>query len=263
MTSWDDTSLKMFIDLYRETEFLWNVRHLDYKNVSKRSLAMKKIADDMLSKGYGFSPEELKKKMHSLRTSYNKTNKKVKDSMKSGAGLDEVFKPKGFLYEELRFLGTTDQSLCETRSTLDVEPCTSFSALNDAAEELQPTNIVDDHIVHSNNGTMFDDTSLNPINSTPRIAKKKRKANDITASDNLLQAAINHLGKNEQPGQKHVHDSFGEMVGQELKQIDPEQVRFCKKVINDALFLASCNELGKDSQVVKVCAVDQTAFNFH
>ena len=58
----------MFIDLYRETEFLWNVRHLDYKNVSKRSLALKNIADDMLSKGYGFSPEELKKKMHSLRT---------------------------------------------------------------------------------------------------------------------------------------------------------------------------------------------------
>ena len=83
--------MKIIIDLYRETEFLWYVRYIYYKNVSKRSLALKSIAEDLLSKGYDFSPEELKKKIHSLRISCNKTNKKVKESMKSGARLNCVF----------------------------------------------------------------------------------------------------------------------------------------------------------------------------
>ena len=170
----------------------------------------------MSSKGYEFSTEELKKKMHSLRTNFNKTNKKVKESMKSGAGLNDVFKPKGWLFEDLRFLGTADQSLCLTRSTLDIEPSTALNfdveECRDDGElpELQVTNTVDDENIDSNSSMMFD-ISPNPNSSTPKIAQKKRKA-DTAVPNSLVQAAINHLGRNDEQRQKHVHDTFGEIV---------------------------------------------------
>lgn len=58
------------------------------------------------------------KKISSLRTVYKKELGKVNSSLKSGAGADEVYKPKLWYFELLQFLGDQD-STRRGRSTID------------------------------------------------------------------------------------------------------------------------------------------------
>ena len=50
------------------------------------------------------SAEEMKKKLHSLRTSFGKELNKMEKSRKSGSGTDDVYRPTYEFYEELKFL---------------------------------------------------------------------------------------------------------------------------------------------------------------
>lgn len=48
--------------------------------------------------------EEVKKKINILRTSFKRENNKVKKSMLSGSGTDDLYVPTLWYYKELEFL---------------------------------------------------------------------------------------------------------------------------------------------------------------
>ncbi|CAH1108231.1 unnamed protein product [Psylliodes chrysocephalus] len=87
----EDTTVK-FVKLYRDEECLWNLQLLIYRNKQAREAAIKKIVDAMGIEDFG--PTEVKNKIKNLRSTYVQEVVKIKKSESSGAGADEIYRPK-------------------------------------------------------------------------------------------------------------------------------------------------------------------------
>ncbi|XP_063634257.1 uncharacterized protein LOC134804880 [Cydia splendana] len=101
---WTNQIELLFIQLYQAEPILWDVSLSDYKNKLRTYDAWCRISDIL-----EIPVEKLQQKRNSLLSSYRAYKLKVKKSIKSGAGADEVYKPCWFAYEVIdSFLGDKD-----------------------------------------------------------------------------------------------------------------------------------------------------------
>lgn len=70
----------------------------------KRINAIKKLTELLKVSRRNITEEDVKKKINILRTTFKRENNKVKKSMVSGSGTDEVYVPSLWHYKELEFL---------------------------------------------------------------------------------------------------------------------------------------------------------------
>ncbi|PIO26792.1 hypothetical protein AB205_0016290 [Aquarana catesbeiana] len=96
--------LPNFIDKYREMPCLWQVQCRDYSNKLKRKAALEKQLELVKPVYPTADITYLKDKIGSLRSTYNRERKKVQDSLRSGASADDVYVPRLWYYNSLRFL---------------------------------------------------------------------------------------------------------------------------------------------------------------
>ncbi|PIO12720.1 hypothetical protein AB205_0160940 [Aquarana catesbeiana] len=127
----DHNFLPLFIDKYRELPCLWQVRHPQYNNKQKRQAALEKLLE--LVKPVTATIPYLKAKIGGLRSTYLRERKKVTDSQRSGAAADDVYVPRLWYYERLRFL--SDHT--EVRESLSTLPSTLPSTPAEASD-VQP-----------------------------------------------------------------------------------------------------------------------------
>ncbi|PIO13449.1 hypothetical protein AB205_0047010, partial [Aquarana catesbeiana] len=121
--------LPSFMDKYRELPCLWRIQCRDYSNKQKRKVVLDKLLE-LVKPVYPMADiNYLKAKIGSLRSTYNRECKKVQDSLRSGAAADDVYVPRLWYYDSLRFL--SDQT--EPRPSLSTLPSTSAEA-----PEVQP-----------------------------------------------------------------------------------------------------------------------------
>ena len=53
VSKWSSEDVVKFLDVYEESEGLWNIRHSDYNNKIKRDSAMLKLMGELLKKECG------------------------------------------------------------------------------------------------------------------------------------------------------------------------------------------------------------------
>ncbi|CAI6372741.1 unnamed protein product [Macrosiphum euphorbiae] len=119
---WSKEFTLQFIELYKQYPCLWKIKSKDYINKN-----LKREAYDELTKFCKTTiPEANKdfviKKIQSFRGSFRKELKKVVDSKRSGASLDDVYVPTLWYYDHLVF--TIDQelpteSICNLMNTVN------------------------------------------------------------------------------------------------------------------------------------------------
>lgn len=90
--------LEEFIQIYRNETCLWNVKNKDYHNRDKRSAAYCKLIEKLKEIEPNADRDMVTKKINSFRTAFKKEEHKVAESFKSGAGVDEIHKPKLWYY---------------------------------------------------------------------------------------------------------------------------------------------------------------------
>ncbi|XP_042212146.1 uncharacterized protein LOC121859419, partial [Homarus americanus] len=100
------------IELYRSLPALWKKKRDDFSDINK-----KKEAYDILLRKYQekyplATNDDVKKKFNTLCRKFRKEMKKVSKSKESGSGIEEVYEPKLWYFDEMLFL--QDQ---ETQST--------------------------------------------------------------------------------------------------------------------------------------------------
>ncbi|KAG8270818.1 hypothetical protein J6590_076504 [Homalodisca vitripennis] len=83
-----------FLNLFQNYPCLWDVSSQDYINRNVKETAYNKLLENVMNTGMPATVELLKKKIKSLRDTYRKELSKIKKSIKSGAGANEVYKPK-------------------------------------------------------------------------------------------------------------------------------------------------------------------------
>lgn len=113
----NDLELK-FIEHFQAEPILWDTKHRNYKDKSLNHDAWNRLGE-LMDKPVS----ELKKKKESLFASYRKYRKMVKDSSRSGAGENEIYKPIWFAYDALdSFLsdGLTPRTIINTQSSVSI-----------------------------------------------------------------------------------------------------------------------------------------------
>ncbi|XP_049542545.1 uncharacterized protein LOC125955454 [Anopheles darlingi] len=96
--------IKEFIQLYRECPEVWKVKSDGYKDRNKRDQAYLKLVNKMKEFDPCADKNTVSTKLNSLRSTYRRELKKVRDSMRSGIGSDEVYVPSLWYYNDLDFL---------------------------------------------------------------------------------------------------------------------------------------------------------------
>jgi hypothetical protein len=96
--------LSELIILYRSVPCLWRVKSKEYLDRNSKDKAW----DSIVEKFREVDPETDKgsvvKKINSLKTSWRRENKKIRESMRSGAGADDVYVPKLWYFDLLNYI---------------------------------------------------------------------------------------------------------------------------------------------------------------
>lgn len=93
-----------FFLLYQELPELWKVKSEVYKNRNKKDAAYDKMVEKMKEIEPKADRAMVRTKINAFRTSYRRELKKIKSSIRSGAGTDDIYKPNLWYYNELDFL---------------------------------------------------------------------------------------------------------------------------------------------------------------
>jgi len=94
VSKWSSEDVVKFLDVYEESEGLWNIRHSDYDNKMKRDSAMLKLIDELLKRNVAVeSVEVLRKKIKSIKNVYRQELTKIEKSKKVEQEQD-VYQPK-------------------------------------------------------------------------------------------------------------------------------------------------------------------------
>nr|CAI5828347.1 unnamed protein product [Callosobruchus analis] len=95
---WTNDLTLEFLTLLENEPGIWNPRIPDHKNRNKATDAWTNIYTQF---GVECSVDELKRKKESLMAMFRRLLNKVKSSLKSYAGSDDIFKPSWFAYETM------------------------------------------------------------------------------------------------------------------------------------------------------------------
>ena len=175
----------LLLELYHSFPILWDVHSSDNKKRNIQKNHFKKIQEGLSTSIPTITIEDIKEKMHKLRTQYQKERNRIKSSSMSVVGLNSVYKSKCWLYEKMRFLDGNE-----------MKP--SVSTLNEENEQSEITELdlndvntcVSENEIASGSDKISDDTSpVNDLDITPpqcssheltcgNISPKKRKLCD-------------------------------------------------------------------------------------
>lgn len=93
---WSNEVTFEFLNLYQNESALWNSLSPQHKNKNDVHDAWLRIKTNL--KDGHFSITELKKKKENLMSTYRKVKGKIKDSMKTGSGTNDIYKPEWPFY---------------------------------------------------------------------------------------------------------------------------------------------------------------------
>lgn len=96
--------LEEFIDLYRKLPCLWQIKSKEYHIRDKKNAAYQQLVDVLKEIEPDANRESVIRKINTYRTNYRKEQKKVENSKKSGAGINDVYVPSLWYYDKLHFI---------------------------------------------------------------------------------------------------------------------------------------------------------------
>ncbi|XP_041781512.1 uncharacterized protein LOC121598558 [Anopheles merus] len=107
-----------FIRLYKSFPCLWKVGSREYTDRAKREQAYDALVAKYREVDRMASRDEVKKKLYGLRSSYRREMVKLKNSIRTGTTLDDVYKPTLWYFYLFDFL-SEHETLKEPTSTTD------------------------------------------------------------------------------------------------------------------------------------------------
>ena len=83
VSKWSNEDVVEFLDVYKESEGLWNIQYSDYNNKIKRDSAMLKLMGEILKRNVAVEGVEvLRKKIKSIKNEYRQELTKIEKSRK-------------------------------------------------------------------------------------------------------------------------------------------------------------------------------------
>lgn len=109
-----------FIEEYKLHPCLWKIKSKEYSDRDLRNSAYEKLIEKLRPINPGANRNLVVNKINCLRTNFRKEFKKVSCSVRSGKGLEEIYRPKLWYYEQMLFL-KDQETAREGQSNVSVE----------------------------------------------------------------------------------------------------------------------------------------------
>eukprot|EP00794_Sanderia_malayensis_P013158 gene13158-14507_t len=90
---WTDDEVETIADFYKGNQYLWNHHLSEYRDRDKKEIAMRKLENQLPNR----SSEDIKSQWHKLKTIFDREDKRVEGSKRSGAGTDSNFESGDFV----------------------------------------------------------------------------------------------------------------------------------------------------------------------
>ncbi|XP_063775874.1 uncharacterized protein LOC134911755 [Pseudophryne corroboree] len=210
-----------FIDMYWASDCLWKVQGKDFSNRQKKDQAYRQLVG--FSKAHNSDADLIwvKKKIANLRTVFKKEHTRVIESQRSGAGIDDVYKPTLWYYEQMKFLLEKESR----DSTLELVVDTSAAE----ATELECSG----------------EESAESLSTAPPRRRRKTSSlssdSSATSSVQLIQWAEEMLNR---PPDSTCQ--FSNMIYSQMRGMPKSVCRTFKRIVFDALKRVEDNELSDD-----------------
>ncbi|PIO11217.1 hypothetical protein AB205_0037510 [Aquarana catesbeiana] len=140
----DPVFLSAFIDKYREMKNLWEVKHPQYYLKHVRKSTLERLLSFVQTTIPEATMETLLKKIGILRNMYKREHNKIHESMRSGASADDVYVPRLWYYNKLRFLDDQTEAKASLSTLPSTLPCTLPSTPAEADEDQAGSSILDE-----------------------------------------------------------------------------------------------------------------------
>ncbi|PIO12042.1 hypothetical protein AB205_0028210, partial [Aquarana catesbeiana] len=204
--------LPQFIEMYRDLTCLWKVRSKDYSDRQKRKEAYTKLVELCTVVYAKADISYVTKKIANLRTIFKKELNKINESKRSGAGADEVYVPRLWYFESLRFL--TDQE----------EARPSVSSLDSISENISGDEEDGTFNEMADSQDLFG-SETQTVTSPPVSITKKRKTKQDATGNFLLQASAALYQK------KDECDDLGAFAAKKMRRMSEDQKQLLEPLL--------------------------------
>ncbi|XP_073453613.1 uncharacterized protein [Aquarana catesbeiana] len=232
--------LPEFIEKYRELPCLWQVKCRDYSNKIKRKAAMEKLLE-LVKPVYPMADiNYLKAKIDGLRRTYNRERKKVQDSQRSGASADDVYVPRLWYYNSLRFLSNQEDE--------DEDEDEEEEEEDEEEEDVKEPSLIQESLSLSQEeavASSLTESQVPPLRPPSKRAMKSSNLEDATAA--FLRKATAAIST-APDGQ----EAFGCLTGNKLKQMEEDQRTMCEEIILQALNKGTRGELTRKTHLCEL-----------
>ncbi|XP_064088006.1 uncharacterized protein LOC135202507 [Macrobrachium nipponense] len=234
-----------------------------YKDRAKRVAALTAMAAELRKTCAAITTGDIKRKIETLRNQHRREMRLVENSRKSGAGIDDIYIPRLWCFNDLSFLNDGD-TIRPSLSNID-------NATNDTGEEEHSDHEIFNYPVLMGVG----ETSLAattpvmtppavstacPTDNTDNAARSNTSTTVNTANrsgkrmrddaDDIMREALHQL-RELSSTQDTADDctAFSTVVANDLRQLKGETKIYAEKLIYDVLFLAKLCRLSSTSMV--------------
>ncbi|XP_073483708.1 uncharacterized protein [Aquarana catesbeiana] len=233
--------LKEFIEMYKSLPCLWKVKCSDYSNRQKKTEAYEKLTDLCKTVCPSATVDLVKHKIANLRTVFKKELKKVEASIRSGASGEDIYIPRLWYFDLLKFTIIQDVRI------------PSVSHFPDTYEMQQEEENTNDSLESAGESKNFSQVCIRPQiheviempQQVPPIQNQKRRRTvNEELSRQLLNEATAVLNQKEDE-----FDAFGVTVAAKLRKMDEKQRLLSEVLITDILFKGMMKKLTEETSI--------------
>ena len=272
--AWEDDQLLKLLEVTRNFPPIWDIKHKEHRDKNIVDTCYLEVTEILRESVPDVNVAAVRQKIKNVSSQVQREMKRVRDSKKSGAGSEEVYKPKLWCWDEAKYLKETGD-LRPTRSTL---PDNSQNFEQNVIEETSTSSeTAEESVVGASAGsdsgivpalrastapaipsssadmtaTQSGRTTLDSNETgVPRIAIERNRRPSVASRRfvpaggpglALLENAISYM--NTPSPIKTDSELFGAMVGGELRLMTSPQRKRAKRRINDILAKGNDGEL--------------------
>ncbi|XP_068087936.1 uncharacterized protein [Hyperolius riggenbachi] len=226
--------LKGFIEMYRALPCLWDPKCADYSNRQKKAQAYELLTDLCKTVCPTATVDLVKHKIANLRTVFKKELRKVEASIRSGASGEDVYIPRLWYFDLLKFTITEDVSSSSIFQYSDI--CRMKQEEENTNDSLESTQF---YQVITRPQVIEIPQQIPPIQN-----QKRRRTVNEELSRQLLNEATAILNQKEDE-----FDAFGVTVAAKLRKMDENQRLLSEVLITDILFKGMMKKLTDETSI--------------
>ncbi|KAK3860557.1 hypothetical protein Pcinc_033398 [Petrolisthes cinctipes] len=232
--SWSQEKTADFIESYRNSQVLWDIRLKDYKNNLVKLDALRLLAEQ-----YQCDVATVKRKIKNLRTAFRREHN-IRTRKKSGSS--PIKKSKWFGYDLLLFLVDVEIARPGYSSQVEAECIEGGAEFVDDAE----TSGMSSHL-HTEGPEASQDVEKGTTNDNAKETSKKIAQNNKrrTVDDERAEEAYMILKESLRRDESTI---YGEHVACEIRKLNPRVQTIVKHKMNNILFEAAMGKYDNTDQ---------------